>query len=35
MKTVVKQIATASDMTQVAVAFASMWALCAVMIILE
>jgi len=35
MKTIAKEIAQASDMTQVAVAISSMWILCAVMIILE
>jgi len=35
MKTIAKKIAATSEMEQVAVVFASMWALCAVLIILE
>jgi len=35
MKTVAKEIAQASETTQVAVAMVSMWALCALMLILE
>jgi hypothetical protein len=35
MKTVAKKIAASSEMEQVAVVFASMWALCAVLILLE
>ena len=35
MKTVAQKIAASSEMEQVAVAFASIWALCAVLILLE
>lgn len=35
MRAVAKEIAAASEMTQVAVATASMWALCALLLILE
>jgi hypothetical protein len=35
MKTVVKEIAQASETTQVTVALVSMWAVCALLLILE
>jgi len=35
MKAVAKEIAQASEMTQVSVALASMWALCALLLILK